>query len=264
MIFNVHAGHNPDGKIACGAVGLIRESTEARKVKNRVIELLRSKGHTVYDCTVSNGISQGDVLSRIVKKCNSHKVNLDISIHFNAGRNDSTGDGTTGGTEVFVYSHASKAGAAAKRICSRIAGTGFQNRGVKANSGLYILRKTSSPALLIECCFVDDADDVTLYNPSSMAQSIVEGILDTTLTSDTNSAGQDTFTPAKQTPLGNFKIKVTDNALNIRAGAGTSHKITGCIRDKGIYTITRASGSWGYLKSGAGWICISTKFVKYL
>ena len=33
MKINVHAGHNPDGKIACGAVGLIRESTEARKVK---------------------------------------------------------------------------------------------------------------------------------------------------------------------------------------------------------------------------------------
>ena len=27
MKINVHAGHNPDGKIACGAVGLIKEST---------------------------------------------------------------------------------------------------------------------------------------------------------------------------------------------------------------------------------------------
>ena len=33
MKINVHAGHNPDGKIDCGAVGLIKESTEARKVK---------------------------------------------------------------------------------------------------------------------------------------------------------------------------------------------------------------------------------------
>ena len=44
MIINVHAGHNPDGKIACGAVGLIKESTEARKVKKEVIRLLRKKG----------------------------------------------------------------------------------------------------------------------------------------------------------------------------------------------------------------------------
>ncbi len=27
MKINVHAGHNPDGKIACGAVGLKKEST---------------------------------------------------------------------------------------------------------------------------------------------------------------------------------------------------------------------------------------------
>lgn len=44
MKFNVHAGHNPDGKIACGACGLIKESTEARKVKNEVIRLLRKMG----------------------------------------------------------------------------------------------------------------------------------------------------------------------------------------------------------------------------
>ena len=28
MKINVHAGHNPAGKIACGAVGLINESIE--------------------------------------------------------------------------------------------------------------------------------------------------------------------------------------------------------------------------------------------
>lgn len=36
MIINVHAGHNPDGKVACGAIGIIRESTEARNVKMRL------------------------------------------------------------------------------------------------------------------------------------------------------------------------------------------------------------------------------------
>ena len=49
MKINVHAGHNPDGKIACGAVGLIKESTQARKVKNYVIKYLKVAGHTVYD-----------------------------------------------------------------------------------------------------------------------------------------------------------------------------------------------------------------------
>ena len=29
MLFNIHAGHNPDGKVACGACGIVKESTEA-------------------------------------------------------------------------------------------------------------------------------------------------------------------------------------------------------------------------------------------
>lgn len=49
MIINVHAGHNPDGKTACGAVGLIKESTEARAVKDALISLLKGQGHTVYE-----------------------------------------------------------------------------------------------------------------------------------------------------------------------------------------------------------------------
>ena len=32
MRINVHAGHNPDGKAACGAVGLIKESTDRKSV----------------------------------------------------------------------------------------------------------------------------------------------------------------------------------------------------------------------------------------
>ena len=52
----------------------------------------------------------------------------------------------------------------------------------------------------------------------------------------------------------NFKVKVTDSALNIRAGAGQKYRSVGCIKDKGVYTITQVKGDWGKLKSGAGWI----------
>ena len=34
MDLNIHAGHNPDNKVACGAIGLIKESTGNREVKN--------------------------------------------------------------------------------------------------------------------------------------------------------------------------------------------------------------------------------------
>jgi uncharacterized protein YraI len=54
-----------------------------------------------------------------------------------------------------------------------------------------------------------------------------------------------------------YLVKVTANALNIRAGAGTNYNIVGCIRDKGTYTIIETQGDWGRLKSGSGWICLN-------
>ena len=69
--YNLHGGHNPKNKIACGAVGLLDESEQDRIIKNKVISILRANGHTVYDCTEDNGTSQSDVLKKIVAKCNS-------------------------------------------------------------------------------------------------------------------------------------------------------------------------------------------------
>ena len=53
-----------------------------------------------------------------------------------------------------------------------------------------------------------------------------------------------------------YKVKVTASVLNIRKGPGTSYATCGQIKDKGTYTITEVSGSWGKLKSGAGWISL--------
>src|SRR5699024_3401673 len=109
MRINVHAGHNPAGKAACGAVGLINESIENRKVKDEVIAQLQALGHTVYDCTENNGTGQSDVLRKIVSKCNQHAVDLDVSIHFNSAANDTSGNGKTTGVEAYVYSASSAA-----------------------------------------------------------------------------------------------------------------------------------------------------------
>ena len=176
MIINVHAGHNPDGKVACGAVGVIKESTEARKVKDEVIRLLKAAGHTVYDCTVNDGTSANDVLVKIVKKCNTHKADLDVSIHFNSRANDRAGNGRTTGTEVYLYNSSSKAKKYAEAVVKQIAALDFTNRGVKVNPKLYFLRRSNNPAMLIECCFVDDKDDAKLYNYKRMAEAIVRGI----------------------------------------------------------------------------------------
>lgn len=187
MEFNIHAGHNPDGKVACGAVGLIDESTEARVIKDKVIQLLRKEGHTAYDCTCNNGTSQNDVLKKIVSKCNSNNVDLDVSIHFNSGANDKKGNDKSTGVEVLIYSDKSKAKDEAERICKKIAALGFKNRGVKINDDLYVLRNTNAAALLIEVCFVDDADDVELYldNIDNIAEAIAEALINKSISSST-------------------------------------------------------------------------------
>ena len=175
MRINVHAGHNPDGMAASGAVGLIRESTEARAVKDKLIEKLTVMGHTVRDCTCNNGADQNDVLKKIVAACNAQEADLDISIHFNAGASPEA-DGNTTGTEVFIYSGSSAATPYAKQVVDSIEALGYRNRGVKERPGLYVLRHTKAPAMLIECCFVDDPEDVALYSADRMASAIVAGI----------------------------------------------------------------------------------------
>lgn len=173
--YNVHAGHGIAGCIGCGAVGILDESVEDRKVKNKLIELLRQQGHTVYDCTFESSASPNTILNQIVKKCNTNAVDLDISIHLNSGRNDGTGDGKTGGVEVFGYNEEVKK--IGSRICEKISGTlGITNRGFKINQNLYVLNSTKSKAILIECCFVDDRDDANRWNPEKCAQAIAEAL----------------------------------------------------------------------------------------
>lgn len=220
MRINVHAGHNPAGKVACGAVGLINESTEARRVKDEVVSQLRQLGHTVYDCTVDNGTGQQDVLKKIVAKCNAHAVELDVSIHFNSGAKDQKGNGKTTGTEVYSYDTAGIARETAGRICGCIAKLGFKNRGTKISKMFYVLKHTKAPAILIECCFVDDRDDVQLYDYRSMASAIVYGITGQRVqeAQETDKAGA-----GEETPTGDRKAlyRVQVGAYGAKSNAET-------------------------------------------
>lgn len=253
MRIAISAGHGlPKGK-GCGAVGLIDESKEARLVTEKVIELLRADGHTVYDCTVNRHAGVGAILTEIVNNHNAKNVDLDVSIHFNSCRNDPKGDGDNGGTEVLVYALGGKAGSYAAKIAQAISELGFDNRGVKVRNDLYFLRKTTHEALLVECCFVDDADDVKLYSAETMAQAVYKGI-----TGKVSAPKKNTTAKPKE-----FRVRVKVNKLNIRKGAGTEYPVvTTC--GKGVYTIVKTNGNWGCLKSGAGWINISNTYCEKL
>ena len=103
-IICVSAGHNPKGKIACGASDYLDESTEARWMTKEVIKLLKKAGIKTKNCTCNNGKNQKDVLEKICKASNSTPADLTVSIHFNSHEHEAKSNGETVGTEVLVLS----------------------------------------------------------------------------------------------------------------------------------------------------------------
>ncbi|MBY6950417.1 hypothetical protein FDB72_05430 [Clostridium botulinum] len=46
---------------------------------------------------------------------------------------------------------------------------GYTNRGLKDDSILYVLKHTKAKAMLIECCFCDNAGDMGKFNAENMS-----------------------------------------------------------------------------------------------
>lgn len=179
---NIHGGHNPSNKVACGAKDLLDESKEDRKIAKAIVKYLKKAGATVYNCTVDNGTSQRDVLQKICAKCNQNGVDIDVSIHLNSGRNDHKGDKKLGGFEVWATEYAGVKKEVAQRAVANMKKLGFTPHGdpYKKTSKLYYLNHTKAKALLFEICFVDDKDDYLLYKTTGadkIGKSLAEAIV---------------------------------------------------------------------------------------
>ena len=180
--YTVHGGHAAQGNAYSGAVGLINESREDRIVKDSLIKWLRIAGVSVTDTTVDSGTSQTDVLEQICTKCNAVLADLNISIHFNSGRNDNAGDLKQGGFEIWATNYTDLKLDVANRIVSNMKSLGFGVHGnpLKISKGLYFLNHTKNPSLLLEICFVDDKDDFNMYKKvgaEAIGKAIAEAIV---------------------------------------------------------------------------------------
>lgn len=166
----LNAGHTLTGG-GTGAVGFFNEAEEARKVVNAVKRYLTGKGHTVVIDNVDKASSQSEYLYRLATAANMHDdADLFLSVHFNAG----------GGRGTECYTWRGQRLPSAVGICAELNKYGFRNRGVKDGSGLYVISKTTMPAVLVEVCFVDDELDARLYKAlgvNMVAQAITRGIL---------------------------------------------------------------------------------------
>ena len=167
MIIGIDMGHTLSGN-DYGASGIKEESLLTREVGNKVIQMLQTLGHTVVNCTTDAAFNLNASLAYRVDKANKYNLDLFVSIHFNCYNSQAHG------SEVWTYG--GKEFVEATRVLKNLADLGYTNRGIKDGSNLYVLRNTKAKSMLIECCFIDNKEDVNRYNAEHMARAIVEGI----------------------------------------------------------------------------------------
>ena len=178
MNIGINDGHTLRGA-GTGAVGIIKEGEHTRLVGEEVRRLLKEKGNTVYNCTVDYASTVNESLSLVVQQANREDLDWFISIHFNAG----------GGQGVEVYTYEGRQYQDAIDVCKNISALGFINRGVKAGTGLYVIRKTKAKSMLIEVCFVDteDANKYLQVGYKAIAKAIVDALDNHIITTPTTS-----------------------------------------------------------------------------
>ncbi|MEG2338211.1 MAG: N-acetylmuramoyl-L-alanine amidase [Clostridium sp.] len=191
MKIGIDMGHTVSGP-NYGAVGFMKESQETRRLGAIIIDYLKSLGHTVINCSVDTASSNSDSLSRRVSTANSSNLDIFVSIHFNAG----------GGTGSEVLTFNAKKLPEASTILNNLSKLGLRNRGIKDGSDLFVIKNTSSPALLVEVCFVDNRDDTFLYtkNINSIAKAIGDGIVGSSSEAPTKEPVKDPVKPPVKEP----------------------------------------------------------------
>lgn len=127
-----------------------------------------SNEHKLINCTVDNVNTQAEYLRKSVELANREDIDYFISIHFNTG----------GGKGTEVYTYKGKILQPALNKCNNIQLLGFNNRGIKDGSNLYMIKKTKAKSTLVEVCFVDsdNADRYLTLGPDRFGEAIYRAI----------------------------------------------------------------------------------------
>lgn len=122
------------------------------------------------------GFNNASSLSERVREANNWGADVFISLHTNAATNE-----RATGSEALVYSTTSSVAAplAADILEQLNLSTGLRNRGVIARPGLYVLRRSAMPAVLVEMGFITNVTDAELMvnSPELFAEGIYRGIV---------------------------------------------------------------------------------------
>ena len=122
------------------------------------------------------GTSNSTSLTERVRQANSWGADIFLSLHTNAATNP-----RASGSEALIYSRSSTVAynLATDILVQLNLVTGLRNRGVIERPGLYVLKRTQMPAVLVEMGFISNSYDAELmaYSPGLFAEGIYRGIL---------------------------------------------------------------------------------------
>ncbi len=178
----IDQGHNPRD-FNTGAEGNgFYEQDITYDIGVRLYNLLRANPN--FDPRLSRptestvlGYSNATSLSERVREANAWGADVFLSLHTNAATRSEAS-----GSEALIYSNDSLValGLAEDILEELNLTTGLRNRGVIERPGLYVLRRTNMPAVLVEMGFITNPEDASLmvYSPNLFAAGIYRGILE--------------------------------------------------------------------------------------
>ena len=130
---------------------------------------------------ISRTKDENDSLSDEIKECNAFDPDLAVEIHNNAGGGD--------GIEVFYSIYGGTGKVLADNILKEVVNIGQNSRGAKtrknSSGGDYYgwIRNTKAPAVIVECAFVDNKNDIqiidTAAEQAAFGVAIAKGVLKT-------------------------------------------------------------------------------------
>lgn len=176
----VDQGHNPYG-FNTGAEGNgFFEQDITYEIGRRLYDLLSNDPEFTprlsrpTDDTLL-GTSNASSLRVRVEEANAWGADLFLSLHTNAAERTSAS-----GSEALVYSPSSTVavGVAESILTQLNLVTGLRNRGIVYRPGLYVLKRTAMPAVLVEMGFISNEYDAELmaYSPNLFAVGIYRGL----------------------------------------------------------------------------------------
>ena len=176
----IDQGHNPQNPNAGAEGNGLREQDLTYEIGVQLAALLRADPR--FDVRLSRnapdenlGTSNASSLAARTTAANAWGADYFISIHLNASEYSSAN-----GSEAFVYALGGVAEDFARNILDGLTeATGFRDLGVFSRPSLYVLRRTSMPATLVEVGFISNPEEAAFMrdNTALIARGMYNGIL---------------------------------------------------------------------------------------